>query len=247
MRAALQTGYAWSQMPDGWLETSGSVAEYQVLLKAGSCQVATPVAPSVTEAVCRGGVLLPPILKMSETQGITYTASPSTPPAYVAGQSVTVTATLSAGGTWPARCRPAGRVVGYDGDVRSEFDAGGVHAGGAGLQPVVTQATCADGAVTTPTVVLVVTPGVTYAAQSVGCVQPRGHHGGDGDGDGGRRVRVGSGEPAVDVVSDLRATMTVTLNAASCAEVLPVAPTVVEARCRAGVVERPSLTLGSTD
>ena len=76
VRALLQTGYAWSQMPDGWIETSGSVAEYHVLLKAGSCQVATPVAPSVTEAVCRGGVLLPPILKMSETQGITYTASP---------------------------------------------------------------------------------------------------------------------------------------------------------------------------
>ena len=247
VQALLQTGYAWSQMPAGWIETSGSVAEYHVLLKAGSCQVATPVAPSVTEAVCRGGVLLPPILKMSETQGITYTASPSSPPAYVAGQSVTVTATLSAGRTWPATL-PTGwtRQTATTATYQVTF-ANTACTPVLPLQPVVTQATCANGAVTTPTVVLVVTPGVTYELSPSGAYN------------GAVTTVVTVTATVVDgfawgqvslpwtKVSDLRATMTVTLNAASCAQVVPVAPTVVEARCRAGVVEPPSLTVGPTD
>ncbi len=112
---------------------------------------------------------------------------------------------------------------------------------------MVTQATCANGAVTTPTVVLVVTPGVTYE------LSPSGAYNGAVTTDVTVTATVVDGfawgqvSPPWTQVSDLRATMTVTLNAASCAQVLPVAPTVVEARCRAGVVEPPSLTLASTD
>ena len=115
------------------------------------------------------------------------------------------------------------------------------------MQPVVTQATCANGAVTTPTVVLVVTPGVTYE------LSPSGAYNGAVTTEVTVTAKVvdGFGWGQVSLpwtkVSDLRATMPVTLNAASCAQVLPVAPTVVEARCRAGVVEPPSLTVGSTD
>ena len=87
------------------------------------------------------------------------------------------------------------------------------------LQPVVTQATCANGAVTTPTVVLVVTPGVTYE------LSPSGAYNGAVttvvtvtatvvDGFGWGQVSL-----PWTKVSDLRATMTVTLNAASCAQV----------------------------
>ena len=77
----------------------------------------TPVAPPVTQAVCRGGVLEPPTLVLADTDGITYTADPEGP--YAPGQSVTVTATLDEAGVgWPAiRWRRGGPRRLDDGDV----------------------------------------------------------------------------------------------------------------------------------
>ena len=67
----------------------------------------TPVAPTLTPAVCRGGVLEPPSLKPETTDGITYSFAPAGTPGEgeavsfpVSTTSVTVTATLRAG-AWP--------------------------------------------------------------------------------------------------------------------------------------------------
>ena len=56
--------------------------------------------PTVTQAVCAAGVLTPPSLVLSSTDGITYSADPAGP--YVLGQPVIVMATLDdAGVGWP--------------------------------------------------------------------------------------------------------------------------------------------------
>ncbi len=240
VRALLQTGYTWSQMPTGWFELSGSTAIYDVVLKATSCQAVTPAAPTVTQAVCKGGVLMAPILKLSETQGITYTASPLSP--YVAGQSVTVTATLSAGGAWPGSM-PTGwtRTTDTTATFTVKFDTAACTPVSP-VQPVVTQATCSNGVVTTPTIDLVVTSGVFYERD------PRGPYNGAVTTAVTVTAKVLDGFAWGQVsspwtrVSDVTATMNVTLNAASCTQVLPVAPTVLEAKCRNGAIERPLLS-----
>ena len=59
---------------------------------------ATPVAPTVVQAECVGGVTTPASVTLPPNGGgITYSMSPSAP---VAGNQVTVTATLSAGYVW---------------------------------------------------------------------------------------------------------------------------------------------------
>ena len=58
------------------------------------------MAPSVTEAVCTGGVLVPPTLSWRTTDRITYTVDADPP--YVPNQTVVVTATLEEAGVgWP--------------------------------------------------------------------------------------------------------------------------------------------------
>ncbi len=106
--ASVAGGYAWViPLPAGWThvgDTTGTVV-YTVTLRGASCQVVTPAPPTVTQAVCTGGVVSAPTLSLPTTTGITYTAQPGGP--YLPGQSVTVTATLAAAGVgWPATMPP---------------------------------------------------------------------------------------------------------------------------------------------
>ena len=91
--------------------------------------VVTPVAPQVTQAVCRGGVLEPPTLVLADTDGITYTADPEGP--YEAGDRVTVTATLDEAGVgWPDDLAAwGGPRRSDDGDVSGDVHLDGVCAG----------------------------------------------------------------------------------------------------------------------
>ena len=41
-----------------------------------TCDEVTPVAPTVTQAVCRNGVFEPPTVTLATTDGITYAADP---------------------------------------------------------------------------------------------------------------------------------------------------------------------------
>ena len=94
-------------MPPGWTRVDNVTATYTVELTGTTCDEVTPVAPSLTQAVCRNGVLVPPTLTLAETDGITYTADPEGP--YHAAQIVTVTATLDDDrGGLARRCRRGG-------------------------------------------------------------------------------------------------------------------------------------------
>ena len=98
--ATLSNGLEWGTMPPAVDVCRPTTATFTVTLNAASCTAVTPVAPTVTQAICRNGVLEPPTLELPTTDGITYTADPKA--AYEAGERVTVTATLDdAGVGWP--------------------------------------------------------------------------------------------------------------------------------------------------
>ena len=72
---------------DPWVAgvPAATTAVYRVQLNAApSCKAVTPVGPTVTEALCRGGVLQAPTLELAETDGITYSADREGPYADVA-------------------------------------------------------------------------------------------------------------------------------------------------------------------
>ncbi len=104
------------------------------------------MAPTVTQAVCAGGVLSRPALELADTDRITYSVDREGP--YRAGESVVVTATLARAGVgWPdplpdgwTRTSPttATYTVTFD-DVSC--------APVAPVDPTVTQATCTNGVV----------------------------------------------------------------------------------------------------
>ncbi len=56
--ATLVNGFEWGQLPDGWSVDNPTTATFTVELVGTSCDEVTPVAPTVTQAVCvgRGGV-----------------------------------------------------------------------------------------------------------------------------------------------------------------------------------------------
>ena len=94
--------------------------------------VVTPVAPTVTQAQCVNGAVTPPTLTLPTTPGIAY--SPSSQPPYNPGQSVTVTATITAtGSSWPATMPPGWDTgVGHHRHLRRAVRQRDVHAGDAG-------------------------------------------------------------------------------------------------------------------
>ncbi len=61
--------------------------------------MAVPTGPPVVEAVCTAGVVTAPTLTVTDTDQIDYSVEPDgVDPPFVAGQTVTVTATLA--GWW---------------------------------------------------------------------------------------------------------------------------------------------------
>ena len=97
-------------MPAAWTRVDATTATFTVTLVAASCTTVTPVAPTVTQAVCRRRGVDGADGDVADDDGITYTRCPAAPPAYAPGQVVTVTATLTAQGVgWPAQASmPAG-------------------------------------------------------------------------------------------------------------------------------------------
>ena len=241
--ATLRPAFVWGQIPPGWT-ASGSTYQYTVVLTPATCDQVLPAAPTVTQALCRGGVLEPPVLVLPETDGIAYTAAPTPAP----GKTVVVTATLTApGAAWqvslpPGWTRTSDTLATYSvtfNDVKCTPVSP--------VDPTVVQATCTSGTVTEATVTTATGPvGVAYLRGSpktdevtgvttvtVTAVVLAGHEWGQLN-DWTR-------------VDALTATLTVTLKAASCVEVTPVAPTVTQAACVGGVVTAPTLTLATTD
>ena len=238
--ATLSDGLAWG--PDAGRVDVGQPDDGDVRGRrcpARRVREVAPVAPTVTQAVCvawcgpaaDGDVGDDRRDHLHDGQAGTVCAPLPT--------SVTVTATLTAHGVgWPATL-PTGwtettaTTATYPGTF-ADASCTPVHP----VDPTATQATCTNGEVTAPTFVLADHPGGHLCAQ----FRPARMTGrwttpvtvtatlsdGLGWGHDGRRV---------DAVSTRRRRRsTVTLIAASCAEVTPVAPTVTQARVCNGVV-----------
>ncbi|MCF4123253.1 hypothetical protein L1785_19985, partial [Antribacter sp. KLBMP9083] len=166
--ATLSAGFAWGTLPAGWVEVSPTVATFSVTFDDVECKEVVPVNPTVTQAACPAGELIAPTLTLpANTEAITYTVAPAGP--YTAGQTVTVTATLSAGFAWGTL--PAGWVevsptvatfsVTFDNVVCIVVSP---------QSPVLKPSVCPPGAtVPTPSVLTVgTTTGITYTAGPAG-------------------------------------------------------------------------------
>ncbi len=180
----------------------------------------------------------PPHVGVPVTDGITYRIEPDR--ALQPGDPFVITATLDdTGVAWPDPLPPgwvqtSPTTATYSGTLD---DVACVPV--APVAPTVTQATCANGVVTAPSVVLATVPtGVTYSAEP-----PEPY-----DGTVDTPVTVTAlladgyewGQLATDwfEVDPQHATYAVTLAAASCDEVTPAAPAVTEAVCAGGVLVR---------
>ena len=109
-----------------------------------SCDEVTPAVPTVTQALCRDGVVGDAAVTVGPTDFITYTFSAEPP--YSEGQSVTITATLD-----PAGGRVGGPILAAwteltdtTAELVVTFDAVDCIAASL-VEPGVDQATCADG------------------------------------------------------------------------------------------------------
>ena len=172
--ASLAAGFSWGQMPDGWTQVDLVTATFTVNLVGTTCADVTPVAPSVTPAVCTGGSTTTHSITPAVTDGITYSfAPPGNPPgAYPASpaQTVTVLATLTdTGVAWPAAL-PDGWTETSDTTATFTVDLPNITC--VPTQPVgpfVTQASCVNGVVTAPTIDLATTsPGISYVVNPPG-------------------------------------------------------------------------------
>ena len=243
--ATLADGYAWGNL-GAYTKTSNTTATYTETLNAASCTAVTPVAPQVNQAICRGGVLEPPTLVLADTDGITYTADPEGP--YVAGQRVTVTATLDEAGVgWPdsmpgwteTGSTTATHEVTFDDVACTPVIP---------ADPTVTQATCTNGEVTVPTVESGTGPtGVSYS------FDPPGPYDGTRDTPVTVTATLSDGLEWGELPDDwteaspTEATFAVELVGTTCDEVTPVAPTNHDAECVGGALTPPTLTLAETD
>ena len=248
--ATLGAGLAWARpLPAGWVEVNPTTATFAVTLTAASCEPVEPVAPTVSQAACVGGVVTEPtITPATGPTGVSYSVDPGGPYDGSVTTTVTVTATLGAGLAW-ARPLPTGWV-----EVNPTTATFGVTLTAASCElvapvaPTVTQAACVAGVVTAPTITPATgSTGVSYSVDPIGPY----------DGSVTTTVTVTAtladglawADPLPadwDVVNPTTATFEVTLNAASCALVAPVAPTVVQATCTNGAVTSPMITPATT-
>ena len=193
-------------------------------------------------------MLEPPTLELPTPTGSPYQADPEgacTRP----GILVTVTATLDDEGVGVAGDDAAGvDQTGFDdSDLEVDVRRCGLYPGGS-ADPVATQASCTDGAVTVPTIEPVPAPGVLDASTRQVPYDPGsdGLHG-DSDGDVGRRPAWGDLPEEWTDHTPTTATSTVNLIGTTCDVVTPVAPTVTQPRVPRRVSEPPTLTKSTTD
>ena len=130
--------------------------------------------PTVTEALCRDGVVGDAALSVGPTDFITYSFSADPP--YSEGQSVTITATLDPAGVEWGALGAWTELTDTTAELVVTFDE--VDCLPASLvDPGVDQATCAEGVVTVPTV----TPRAAESTGVVYTVDPAGPYDGTAD------------------------------------------------------------------
>ena len=79
--ATVLDDYGWGYLTVG--RTSTTTATFTVVLVAASCDDALPAPPTVTQALCRDGVVGDAAVTVGPTDGIAYTCS--VPPPYAEG------------------------------------------------------------------------------------------------------------------------------------------------------------------
>ena len=67
--ATLSDGLKWGTILAPWTYVDPATATIVVELTGASCAEVTPVAPTVTQAVCRGGVFVPATVTLATTDG----------------------------------------------------------------------------------------------------------------------------------------------------------------------------------
>ncbi len=264
--ATLSDGFEWGTLPDGWDEVDLVTATYTVTLTGTSCAEVTPVLPTVTQAVCRSGLLEDPTLELATTDGITYAAAPAPP--YAPGDTVTVTATLDdAGVAWPTAL-PDGWERTSDTVATTTVTFDDVSCTPVSpVAPIVVAATCVAGDLMPPTVTLAVTPGITYVADPPGPYDPTvesnivvtatladGYAWDTGPSTLRRAGVRGAALPQQaipagwTIVDPTTATFAITLPPfPPCPTMTPVAPTVTDPQCVDGTLVDPSITLATTE
>ncbi len=205
-----------------------------------------PVAPSLTQATCVDGAVVPPhVTPATLPLGVHYTVSPAVLGDGTTDVPVTVTATLVLGYEWGPM--PAGWIqVDATKATWTGLLTGTTCSEVRPVDPDVTQARCALGVLNPPTLTPVPTDNITYT------VNPEGPY------RAGDTVTVtatlAQGFAWPDVLPPLwietsatTATFMVTFDDVSCIEVTPVRPQVAQATCANGVVVPPLVTTDDTD
>ncbi|MDQ0279323.1 hypothetical protein QO003_003626 [Arthrobacter silviterrae] len=145
---------------EGWTAQENGSATYQVEFSTPDCIVpGTPEAPTANQAVCTGpGTATTPELTVpANSDGITY----STEGTAAQGETVRVTATPAEG---YSLTEGNGWMLNEDGTASYEihFDTVDCVVAATPSAPTVTQAVCTNGTVSTPTLALATTKGITY-------------------------------------------------------------------------------------
>lgn len=225
------------QYDAAWTFESDSVATYQITFEQPVCStIVTPITPTVTQAVCVDGATSDPTLTLAVTDGITYSITGIV----AAGETVTVTAT-------PGAAYVLGAADGWtqadDGTSSIEVvlepgDCSPV----APVNPAVTQAVCAEGVPTAPSVTPATTAGIVYTV--TGTVTP------------GATVTVtatpgaGSSIATTDgwtLQDDGTATFQIVLEPGDCTPATPLVPDVTQAACVDGATTDPTITPAATE
>ena len=169
---ATLTGGAWAANISPWTRTSATTATYTFTFEPASCIMVDP-----RRARCRRRRRAPtvwscrPASRLVRTDGVIYTLDPHDPGDGTTDVVITVTATLSDGYAWVDPLPTAGRRSGDTTIVRFELTLeAGTCTPVTPAAPTVTQAVCADGVLSAPTLVLADTDGVTYTRGAGGAV-----------------------------------------------------------------------------
>ncbi|MGB3305180.1 MAG: hypothetical protein WBA63_03280 [Thermomicrobiales bacterium] len=237
--ATLADTYSWGNDLNGWTKTSSKTAERTVRFENVECTPASPVDPAVTQAVCTGGELTTPSVVTTDTDAITYSISGGMAP----GAKIVVTAVLSDGFAWPTTMPGDWQKV----DAKTatltfwldEVECTQV----VPAAPVVTNAVCTGGHLTTPTLEIQETTGITYTTDT----EPA---------NGGTVVVTatlqdtyswGTMPDGWTKTGPDTATYTVHFENVECTPVTPVDPIVTQAQCLTGQLTSPTVTTTDTD
>jgi hypothetical protein len=223
----------------GWtLSTDGTQASRTVNFPLVECRVGAPIAPTVTQAECIGGVLTQPTLSIASNGDIVYTYDQAN---VINGGNVLITATVRGDYAWADYLNGWTRISDTEATLLVEFDLVSC-APATPLDPVVVQADCTDNVLTNATVTPQATEGITY---NVSPVAPGAHVVVTATLADGYEWGTLTGN--WQRINDSTATLEFDLDLVECEQVVPLAPTVTNADCTNGGLTIPTIAVQSAN